>query len=155
MDVASPPTGDDWVGLSGDPLPVDAAARFVARPDCGATVVFTGLVRDHSEGRPGVSTLEYEAYEEEVVPRLAAIAAEARARWASIGRLVVLHRFGKLDVGEASVVVAVSCPHRDDAFAAARFCIDTVKTSVPIWKRETWEGGEDWSACATPVEPVS
>jgi molybdopterin synthase catalytic subunit len=152
--LGSPPAGDDWVGLSGDHLPVDAVAGFVERPDCGATVVFTGLVRDHSEGRPGVSSLEYEAYEEEVASRLVAIAAEARARWPAIGRLVLLHRSGRLEVGEASVVVAASCPHRDDAFAATRFCIDTVKTSVPIWKRETWDGGDDWSACATPVTPV-
>jgi molybdopterin synthase catalytic subunit len=153
--LGPPPAGDDWVGLSGDRLPVDDAARFVERPDCGATVVFTGLVRDHSDGRPGVSALEYEAYEEEVVPRLAAIAAEARTRWPAVGRLVLLHRSGRLAVGEASVVVAASCPHRGDAFDAARFCIDTVKASVPIWKRETWDGGEDWSACAAPVAPVA
>ncbi len=150
-----PPYGtDDWVGVTADPLPLHAVAAFVERADCGATVVFTGLVRDHSEGRAGVRSLEYEAYDEEVTPRLAAIVGEARARWPSIGRVGVLHRTGLLGVGEASVVVAVSAPHRGDAFDAAEFCIDTLKATVPIWKRETWEGGEDWSACAHPVAEV-
>ena len=150
-----PPHGrDDWVGITADTLPIDAATAFVARPDCGATVVFTGLVRDHSEGRPAVESLEYEAYDEEVTPRLAAIAGEARTRWPTVGRLALLHRTGLLAVGEASVVVAASAPHRDEAFEAARFCIDTLKATVPIWKRETWVGGEDWSACAHPVEEV-
>lgn len=150
-----PPDGrDDWVGVCADVLPVGAVATFVERADCGATVVFTGAVRDHSEGRPGVESLEYEAYEEEVTPRLAAIAAEARSRWPTIGRLALLHRTGALGVGEASVVVAASAPHRAEAFDAARFCIDTLKATAPIWKRETWDGGEDWSNCAHPVEEV-
>ena len=150
-----PPYGrDDWVGVTADPLPLHAAASFVEREDCGAAVVFTGSVRDHSEGRPGVKSLEYEAYDEEVTPRLAAIAAEARSRWTTVGRLALLHRTGLLAVGEASVVVAASAPHRDEAFDAARFCIDTLKATAPIWKREAWEGGEDWSACAHPVAEV-
>jgi len=146
--------GDDWVGITADTLPTVAAASFVGRPDCGASVVFTGAVRDHSEGRPGVRSLDYEAYDEQVTPRLAAIAAEARARWPAIGRLVLLHRTGLLGVGEPSVVVAASAPHRGEAFEAARFCIDTLKATAPIWKREAWDGGDDWSACATPVDEV-
>jgi molybdopterin synthase catalytic subunit len=142
------------VGVTADTLPIDAAAAFVVRPDYGASVVFTGLVRDHSEGRPGVTSLEYEAFEEQVTPRLAAIASTARARWTTVGRLVLLHRTGLLEVGEVSVVVAASAPHRDEAFDAARFCIDTLKATAPIWKREAWEGGEDWSACAHPVDEV-
>ena len=151
-----PPYGrDDWVGVTADPLPVAAAAAFVERPDCGATVVFTGTVRDHSDGRPGVQSLEYEAYQEEVTPRLAAIAAEARSRWPETGRLVLLHRTGLLAVGESSVVVAASAPHRQEAFEAARFCIDTLKATAPIWNREAWAGGEDWSAQARPVAEVA
>jgi len=150
-----PPDGrDDWVGITADALPVGAAATFVEREDCGGVVVFTGTVRNHSEGRAGVRSLEYEAYEEEVTPRLAAIAAEARSRWPSVGRLALLHRTGLLGVGEASVVVAASAPHRAEAFDAARFCIDTLKATVPIWKREAWDGGEDWSTCAHPVAEV-
>ena len=150
-----PPYGrDDWVGITADTLPLSAVAAFVDRPDCGASVVFTGAVRDNSEGRPNVRSLEYEAYEEEVTPRLAAIAAGARTRWPSLGRLALLHRTGVLGVGEASVVVAASAPHRAEAFDAARFCIDTLKATAPIWKREAWDGGEDWSACAHPVGQV-
>ena len=154
MGLDPPYERDDWVGVTADPLPAHAVAAFVERPDCGGSVVFTGTVRDHSEGRPRVRSLDYEAYEEEVTPRLQAIATEARSRWPAVGRLVLLHRTGRLEVGEASVVVATSAPHRDEAFAAARFCIDTLKASAPIWKRETWEGGEDWSTCAQPVAEV-
>jgi molybdopterin synthase catalytic subunit len=142
------------VGVTAEQLPLSDASAFVDRADCGGSVVFTGTVRDHSDGRPGVTSLEYEAYQDEVTPRLAAIAAEARVRWPSVGRLVLLHRTGVLGVGEASVVVAASAPHRAEAFDAARFCIDTLKATAPIWKREAWAGGEDWSTCATPVAEV-
>ncbi|HYZ99540.1 MAG TPA: molybdenum cofactor biosynthesis protein MoaE [Acidimicrobiales bacterium] len=148
---ASPPltppgedTADTWVGLSGLPLPVAEAADWAVRPDCGGLVLFSGTARDHAKGRPGVTRLEYEAYEEQVVPRLRDVAGEARARWPAVGRIALLHRVGALEIGDSAVVVAVSAPHRDDAFAAARFCIDTLKRSVPIWKRETWDGGESW-----------
>jgi molybdopterin synthase catalytic subunit len=150
----TPPAGDDWVGLSGGPLPVHEALDWAVRPGCGAVVLFSGTVRDHADGRPGVTALEYEAYDSEVVPRLAAIVAEARRRWPVAGRLALLHRSGRLAVTETSVVVVASAPHRAEAFAAASWCIDTLKATVPIWKRETWDGGEDWSACASPVVEV-
>jgi molybdopterin synthase catalytic subunit len=142
------PTGKDWLAISGGQLPVDAAWKWAGVPECGGIVTFCGTVRDHSDGRAGVTSLEYEAYEEHVVPRLAAVASAARARWPEIGRLALLHRVGRLEVGEVAVVVAASTPHRAEAFAAAQFCIDTLKHTVPIWKRETWEGGSDWSLCA-------
>ncbi|MGI8776596.1 MAG: molybdenum cofactor biosynthesis protein MoaE [Acidimicrobiales bacterium] len=147
--------GDDWVGLSPDALPVQAALEWAVLPRCGAVVVFCGVVRDHAEGRANVTALDYEAYDSEVEPRLSAIAAEARRRWPDVGRLALLHRTGRLAVGESSVVVVASAPHRNDAFVAARWCIDTLKATVPIWKRETWEGGEDWSGCAHPVAEVT
>ena len=152
--LVPPRSSDDWVGLSAEPLPVGRAVAWAERPDCGAVVLFTGTVRNHAEGRPGVTALEYEAYEEEVCPRLAAIVAEVRRRWPELGRVAALHRVGALDVGETSVLVAVSAPHRAEAFAAARFCIDTLKATVPIWKRETWEGGSDWALCNHSVEEV-
>jgi molybdopterin synthase catalytic subunit len=114
-------------------------------------VLFSGTARDHAEGRPGVERLEYEAYESQVVPRLGAVAEEARARWPDLGRIALLHRTGVLEVGEAAVVVVVSAPHRAEAFAGARFCIDALKQSVPIWKRETWSGGESWGLEAQHV----
>ncbi len=139
------PAGDEtWLGLSAAPLPVDEALAWAGRPDCGAVVLFSGTVRDHAEGREGVEQLEYEAYESQVVPRMGEVAAEARVRWPPVGRIALLHRVGVLGVGESAVVVVASAPHRDEAFAAAKFCIDTLKRSVPIWKRETWAGGESW-----------
>lgn len=146
-----PPVGDDWFALTAEPLPADAVTAWVVRPDCGGVVTFLGTARDHSEGRPGVDTLEYEAYESQVEPRLARIAAEARARWSTLGRIALLHRTGPIGVTEAAVVVAVSAPHRDEAFAAARFCIDTLKHTVPIWKKERWDGGESWGLEAQHV----
>lgn len=139
-----PPGGLDWLALSAAPLPVAEATAWVTTPDCGGIVTFVGTARDHSAGREAVERLEYEAYEEQVVPRLGRVAAEARARWSSVRRIALLHRTGILDIGDAAVVVAVAAPHRDEAFAAARFCIDTLKATVPIWKKETWAEGESW-----------
>jgi len=117
-------------------------------------VVFSGTARDHAPGRDGVERLEYEAYEEQVRPRLAAIDDEIRHRWPDVGRVALLHRVGVVPVGESSVVVAVSSPHRPEAFEAARFGIDTLKATVPIWKRETWNGGESWGLESQPIEEV-
>ena len=149
-----PSNGDVWLGLTEAELPVGTAYDWAVRADCGAVVLFSGTARDHAEGRPGVSVLEYEAYAEQVVPRLAAIADEIKLRWPSTGRIVLLHRTGRLAIGESSVVVAVSAPHRDEAFRAARFGIDTLKSTVPIWKRETWEGGSDWALNAQELTEV-
>jgi molybdopterin synthase catalytic subunit len=141
----TPPTeGDNWTGLSDQALPAAEASEWVVQPSCGGVVVFTGTARDHSVGRDGVTRLEYEAYEEQVVPRLDEIAAAARERWPDLGRIVLLHRIGDVPLTEAAVVVAVSAPHRDAAFEAARFGIDTLKSTVPIWKREDWSEGTSW-----------
>lgn len=148
------PEGDDWIEVSDDRLPVEAVLSWLSRPDCGGLVVFCGTVRDHSEGRDGVVELEYEAYLEQVVPKLTTIAGEARRRWPEAGRLALLHRVGRLSVGQVSVVTAASAPHRAEAFELARFCIDTIKTSVPIWKRETWADGSDWATCSHDVLDV-
>jgi molybdopterin synthase catalytic subunit len=148
----TPPESGDWIGVGTGPVPVEAAWRWAILPGCGGIVTFCGTVRDHSEGRPGVTRLEYEAYVEQVAPRLARVAAAAREHWAEIGRLVLLHRVGKLEVGDVSVVVVASTPHRFEAFAAAQFCIDTLKQSVPIWKRETWSGGADWTRCSDDLD---
>lgn len=149
--LAAPDTGDDWFGLSRAPLPVGATTEWAIRPDCGGIVTFVGAARDHSAGRDDVHLLEYEAYDEQVVPRLVRVAEEARARWTSVGRVAMLHRVGALEVGDVAVVVTVSAPHRDEAFAAARFCIDALKGSVPIWKKESWADGESWGLEAQHV----
>ncbi len=151
-----PPEDDStWVGLSDQPLPVEHASAWVVEPHCGGVVTFNGTARDHSEGRPDVSVLEYEAYEGQVVPRLRSIADEARIRWPGVGRIAMLHRMGRVEIGESAVVVAVGAPHRDEAFHAARFCIDTLKATVPIWKREAWAGGESWGLEPQHVREIS
>jgi molybdopterin synthase catalytic subunit len=147
-------SADLWVALTTSALSVDRAASWVQRPDCGAVVVFSGTVRDHAEGRPGVSELEYEAYTAQVEPRLTGIAEHARKQWSGLGRIALWHRTGTLSVGESSVIVAVSAAHRGEAFEAARYCIDTLKRTVPIWKRERWAGGEDWGLDAHDVAEV-
>jgi molybdopterin synthase catalytic subunit len=142
--LAAPAMGDDWVALSPRPLPVADAAAWVVLPSTGASVVFTGTARDHAPGRPNVHRLEYEAYEGPAERRLQALAGELRSRWPGLGRVALLHRTGAVELGDAAVVVAVSAPHRDEAFEAARFGIDELKRTAPIWKREAWEGGESW-----------
>ena len=143
-----PLAGDDWVALTAEPLAVDAVAAWAVQPGCGALALFLGTVRDHAEGRAGVSSLEYEAYTDAALARMSAIASSARRRWSELGRIALLHRTGPLRVTDASVIVAVAAPHRAEGFDAARWCIDTLKQTVPIWKRETWEGGVGWSTCA-------
>ena len=152
--MQQPPSGDDWVGISDQPLPVETALEWAHRPDCGAVVLFSGVARDHSGDREAVDRLEYEAYEAQVTPRLAALAAEARRRWPAVGRLVMIHRVGELVVGDSAVVVVASSPHRPEAFAAARFCIDALKATIPIWKRERWEEGESWGLEAQHIIEV-
>lgn len=101
------------------------------------------MVRDHAPGRSDVSSLEYEAYAGVAEATIGGIVAEARAQW-PITKIAISHRTGLLAVGEPAVVVAVSAAHRDAAFPAARFLIDEVKARVPIWKKESWAGGEEW-----------
>lgn len=142
--VVTPPSGDTWTGLMTNVLPLDVVSRWAVLPSCGAVVVFSGTARDHSKGRDGVDLLEYEAYEEQVEPRLEALAATMRQKWPEIGRLAMIHRIGVIPVTESAVVVAVSSPHRGAAFEAASYGIDTLKRTIPIWKKERWAGGESW-----------
>ena len=154
MQAVNAPAGDTWLELTAAELGVGAAHDWAVRDHCGAVVVFSGTVRDHAEHRTGVSLLEYEAYESQVIPKLDDIARSMRERWPDLGRVALWHRIGPLGLGEVSVVVAVSSPHRPQAFEAARFGIDAIKATVPIWKRETWEGGVDWGLCATDIADI-
>ena len=151
----APIEGNDWLALTAEPLPVGACYEWVVQPSCGAVVLFSGTARDHAEGRTDVVELVYEAYDEHVLPRFAAIAAEMRRTWPTTGRVAILHRTGALALGESSVVVAVSAPHRAEAFEAARFGIDTLKATAPIWKQERWAQGSDWALGAHEVTDVA
>lgn len=138
------------------PLPTEALTGWVQRPSCGAVVAFTGTTRDHGlapDGglRTGVSLLEYEAYEGPAIDRMASVVQVVLRDWPDCGAVVVAHRLGLVPLGEAAVLVAASAPHRDEAFAAARFAIDSTKATVPIWKREYHEAGVDWGADATAL----
>ncbi len=114
----------------------------VAHAGAGAIVMFEGVVRDHSRGH-AVRALEYEAYEEMAEAQMRAIAMELRARW-GIERVAMVHRLGRLEVGEVAVVIAVASAHRGEAFAACQFAIDTLKATVPIWKKEFGPDGAEW-----------
>jgi molybdopterin synthase catalytic subunit len=148
-------SGDTWLELTEEVLDVGAAYAWSVLPSCGAVVVFSGTARDHSEGRDGVEGLSYEAYDEVVVQKLADVAAEIRQRWNTVGRIALIHRVGFLGLGESSVLVVVSAPHRPEAFDAARFGIDALKATVPIWKRESWKDGGDWAQSAQHVTDLA
>ena len=128
--------------VTGDRLSIDDCVRSVEAPEFGGIVVFLGTVRDNSEGK-STDHLEYEAYAEMAEETIAAIAGEAQARW-PIAKFAVQHRTGELQIGEVSVIVAVSSAHRGEAFDACRYIIDELKTRAPIWKKEFGEAGEVW-----------
>ena len=130
------------VEITDGPISLDHVLNEVADPAAGAIVVFLGVVRDNARGRR-VDHLAYEAYESMARREMERIAAELGERW-PVSRVVIVHRTGVLRVGEASVAISVSAPHRAAAFAAGQFAIDTLKRTVPIWKKEIWEGGEAW-----------
>ena len=118
---------------------IDLAALQATKPADGAVCLFVGVVRDHNAGRR-VLRLEYEAYEEMALPLMEKIAAECRERW-PVTDVRIIHRLGPLAIGEASVAVAVASPHRREAFEACRYAIDTLKATVPIWKKEFYADG--------------
>ena len=124
--------------------PIDAREleAVVTHPGAGAICTFSGIVRDNSQGRT-VTHLDYEAYAEMAVPQMRKIGAEIKERWPE-ARVAMAHRTGKLEVGEVSVVVAVSCPHREEAIDACKWGIDRLKESVPIWKKEHAADGTYW-----------
>ncbi len=148
--MSSAPTSD-WILITKNPLSPDELSNWVIRPNCGAVVTFSGIVRDHSSSRENVKALEYETNTEMAERRLHDVVDEAHKRWPDLERVAVHHRIGQVELSVSTVVVAVSAPHRDTAFKAARFCIDALKVSVPMWKRELWEGGSAWSDETSPI----
>lgn len=149
-----PHSADDWLGVSDEPLTVDVVHDWAVLPGCGAVVSFSGTVRDHSEEMTGVERLEYEVWEDRALERLEDLAREMRSRWPDTGRIAMIHRSGSVELCGVSVIVVVSAPHRSEAFEAARFGIDTLKATLPIWKRECGAQGEHWSKGCTHVIDV-
>lgn len=132
------------VAVVEDVIDVGALLEEVGAPEAGAVALFLGTVRNHSPRREGVTHLEYEVYRTQVSEKITEIVSEAVARW-SVVAVAVEHRMGRVELGEVAVAVAVSSGHRAEAFAAARYLIDELKERAPIWKKEHWEGGAEWS----------
>ncbi len=138
--------------LTRDAIDYHALTEAARSPHCGAVVLFLGTVRDLT-GQQVTVFLEYDAYAPMAEKKLAEIEAEARTRW-PVGEIAIAHRLGRLEVGEVSVAVAVSCPHRGDAFDACRYVIDTLKELVPIWKKENApDGTGEWVHQSSTGEP--
>ena len=137
-----PPVSGGAFRVTGEPLSLDAVVAEVANERAGAVATFTGTVRRQSRGRD-VTELEYEAYAEMAEDVMARIAADLEERY-ELCAIAIHHRVGTLGIGEASVVIAVSAPHRQDALAACKDAIDRLKETVPLWKKEVYEGGEEW-----------
>lgn len=144
------------VHLSRDPIDYHALTESVRTPRCGAVVIFLGTVRDLT-GEQVTVCLDYEAYAPMAERKLTEIEAEVRRRW-PVGEIGMVHRLGRLEVGEVSVAVAVSCPHRAEAFEAGRYAVDALKQLVPIWKKEhAPDGSGEWvhqSVSSAPPRPA-
>jgi molybdopterin synthase catalytic subunit len=136
----------DWISVAPSELSVGELIAWATRADCGAIVAFSGTVRDSSGSHDEIEALEYETSEELAERSIREIVGVARRRWPALGAVAVHHKTGRVALTETAVVVVVSSPHRQEAFAAAQFCIDTLKESVPMWKRDVWSGGSEWSS---------
>ncbi len=135
---------DDLIELTRGPIDIARLYAFATHPAAGGVALFSGTARDHHEGKD-VLHLEYEAYDEMALASFRDLAKRTRAHVPDVKRLAIVHRLGHVPIGEASVVVVASCPHRAEAFTACRFAIDELKKSAPIWKKEKLgEGGERW-----------
>ena len=158
MSIASPqkPQTNDNFAITFAPLSLADVYTLADDPANGAVVVMSGTVRNQTEGKPVVS-LEYQAYEPMALRVFATIAQDIRQTWADVNRVVIHHRIGRLQIGEISVLVAIGCPHRSEAFAACKYAIDTLKHNAPIWKKEHWsDGASTWvsiGACEQVNEP--
>lgn len=144
----------DWIAVTSAALSSDELTAWATRPACGAVVTFCGTVRHTSGAHDDVVALEYETSVTLAERALGDIVAATRQYWPEVEAIAVHHRIGEVALGDVAVVVAVSSAHRHDAFEAARFCIDTLKECVPMWKREVWPGGGAWSSDTRPLQRV-
>jgi molybdopterin synthase catalytic subunit len=144
---------DDIFQLVSEPIDPSTLIRHVRAPEDGAIVTFDGFVRNQSHNRRTLY-LDYEAYEPMALAKMREIAGQLHQKY-RIHRVVIVHRLGRLEIGETSVFIAVSAPHRAAAFDACRFAIDTLKQTVPIWKKEYFEDGAVWADGELPPPPVA
>lgn len=149
----SEPSPTDIYKIVKDIIDVAALVYHVRAPEDGAIVTFDGFVRDHSHGRRTLY-LDYEAYESMAIAKMQEIGAAMHEKF-PIHRVAIVHRLGRLQIGETSVFIAVSSPHRPAAFDACRYAIDTLKRTVPIWKKEYFEDGAVWADGELPPAPVA
>ena len=142
------PKTEDSFAITFAPLSLEEIYTKANDAANGAVVVMSGMVRNQTDGQP-VIALEYQAYEPMALKVFYQIAADIRSTWSDVKRVVIYHRVGRLQVGEISVLVAVGCPHRSEAFEACRYAIDTLKHNAPIWKKEHWaDGSSTWVSIA-------
>ncbi len=132
----------DFAELTNNPLDIGAIARRCVPPECGATVTLDGYVRQFTRGRETLY-LEYEAYEPMALKEMAKLIEQAKKEF-EVSNVGIVHRLGKLDIGETSVVISVAAPHRKAAFAGCEWLIRELKRTVPIWKKEVYADGEEW-----------
>lgn len=144
----------NWVSVSESELAVADLVAWAVRPEYGAIVTFCGTVRTDSSEHDSLERLEYETSVELAEENIAEVIDAARARWPDVGAIAVHHRIGRIELSEAAVVIAVTSPHRRTAFAAAQFCIDTLKEAVPMWKREIWRDGVTWSTATQSIVKI-
>jgi len=138
--------------ITTEEISIDEVVGHLADPGVGAVVTFVGVVRGETDGRE-VRCLEYEAYSEMAEEMLRQIGAEICARWPLIREVAIVHRVGRLQVGETAVVIALSAAHRQDTFDALRYAIDRLKEIVPLWKKEMWADGAEWRSEQDPRLP--
>ncbi len=134
--------GDDFFKITSQKIKIEEAIKKVSGKEAGALVTFIGTVRKASRGRD-IKHLEHEAYNEMALKEIRKIAEVIKERW-NIRKLAIVHRTGKLNLGEASILIAVSAPHRKEAYQASKYAIEKLKESTPIWKKEAWGSGEEW-----------
>src|SRR5574337_529370 len=133
--------------ITDQPLSLEPLVSAVKQSSSGAVATFLGIVREQSRGRQ-VRYLEYEAYREMAISKMREITDEIHQKW-KVDKIAMMHRIGRLQIGEASVAIAVSAPHRHEALTACAYAIDRLKEVVPIWKKEVWTDGEEWAGPGT------
>ena len=137
-----------------DPIDKSGLEARVLTGAAGAIVTFDGVVRNQTKGRPVVS-LHYEAYPAMAVREMRRIGDEIRTKWPQIDGIGMIHRFGEMQISESSIVIVITSPHRKAAFEACQYAIDTLKKTVPIWKKEIFLDGEEWVEGSRPDDPTS